>query len=702
MRIRLLGLSLIAILATLSPASGQEVTDADPIAGWTAPPFWSAPAKPAGDKEGLAALASDVAEVIPSPPMPFVAVNPCRIADTRGLGFTGQAGPPAISVGVTRTFQVSGTVGGVTTQCGIPVAAQAVSFQFSVTGMNSAGNLIAWPEGVPPTTSVLNWNASSVAIGSGTVVGLSGAGAVNVQLNGNAGATTQLIIDVNGYYSPVGIVNTLNSLSGNVTLAAGTNVTITPAGNTLTVASTGGGSGWSLTGNAGTTPGTNFLGTTGNQRLEIKVNNERVFRLEPTLGAPNVIGGSSGNSVTTGAEGAAIAGGGEESLPNRVTDDYGAVGGGHDNQAGDAAGDASDRKAATVGGGESNTASGIYSTVSGGAVNSASGDLATIGGGLDNAVTDTFGTVAGGSANRAGDAAGTRTDREYATVGGGQSNVASGTYSTVPGGANNLAGGNYSFAAGRRAMTNAVGAFVWADSTDADFFSAIANGFVVRANGGTLFASNAGIFLVAFSGLSSPGVFQPQANDAGFTGAVVRVNKHGSSTADFLRCQDVFVSAAQKCHINALGTFVAGSDFAEALPAKGGKQGFEPGDVLVMSRDSAGSVEKSSARYDTRAIGVYSTRPGFLGADKNGETRVDPDDIPVAITGIVPTKVTAENGPIEPGDLLTTSSTSGHAMKAKPVSVGGVEIHPPGTILGKALDSLDGERGVIRVLVMAR
>jgi hypothetical protein len=68
----------------------------------------------------------------------------------------------------------------------------------------------------------------------------------------------------------------------------------------------------------------------------------------------------------------------------------------------------------------------------------------------------------------------------------------------------------------------------------------------------------------------------------------------------------------------------------------------------------------------------------------------------------VPTKVTAENGPIEPGDLLTTSSTPGHAMKAKPVSVGGVEIHPPGTILGKALQPFSGEKGVIKMLVQGR
>ena len=73
--------------------------------------------------------------------------------------------------------------------------------------------------------------------------------------------------------------------------------------------------------------------------------------------------------------------------------------------------------------------------------------------------------------------------------------------------------------------------------------------------------------------------------------------------------------------------------------------------------------------------------------------------IPMAITGIVPCKVSDENGPIEIGDLLVTSSTSGHAMKAKAVEIGGIEIHRPGTVIGKALEELRSGKGVIEVLV---
>ena len=71
------------------------------------------------------------------------------------------------------------------------------------------------------------------------------------------------------------------------------------------------------------------------------------------------------------------------------------------------------------------------------------------------------------------------------------------------------------------------------------------------------------------------------------------------------------------------------------------------------------------------------------------------DEIPVAITGVVPVKVTAENGPIRPGDLLTSSSSVGKAMRAG--------MHPAvGTVLGKSLGFLSRRQGVITMLVMQR
>jgi hypothetical protein len=206
------------------------------------------------------------------------------------------------------------------------------------------------------------------------------------------------------------------------------------------------GGGWSLTGNVGTTPGTNFLGTIDNQALELYVNSARALRLEPDATSPNLVGGYSGNSVTTGVHGAVIGGGGDGAYPNQVTDHYGTVGGGQGNQAGSDSGGAYDAFYATVGGGYRNTASDSYATVGGGAINTADDSFATIGGGRENTVT--------------------------------------GEYATVPGGSSNSAEGSYSLAAGRRARSTHTGSFVWADSTNADFASTANDQFAVRASGG--------------------------------------------------------------------------------------------------------------------------------------------------------------------------------------------------------------------------
>ena len=151
----------------------------------------------------------------------------------------------------------------------------------------------------------------------------------------------------------------------------------------------------------------------------------------------------------------------------------------------------------------------------------------------------------------------------------------------------------------------------------------------------------------------------------------------------------------RKFHIDKDGTFVGGSDFAESLPVAGDPASYEPGDVLVISLDRPGGVEKCSRTYDGLVVGVYSTRPGFLGADKEGATEVAADEVPVAVLGIVPVKVTDENGAIQPGDLLTTSSTAGHAMRCA-----GVDLCF-GRTLGKALEGLPAgqHRGVIQMLV---
>lgn len=182
---------------------------------------------------------------------------------------------------------------------------------------------------------------------------------------------------------------------------------------------------WTLKGNDGTTPGTNFLGTTDDEALELHVNGERALRLEPNATSPNLIGGYSGNTIESGAVGATIAGGGAASEENRVFYDYGTIGGGWNNQAGDDGGQTY-KRGATVGGGQQNTASGLHSTVGGGHLNTASHDSATVGGGSSNTANFPSSTVGGGTSNTA--------SSSQATVAGGYYNTASGSYSTVVGG----------------------------------------------------------------------------------------------------------------------------------------------------------------------------------------------------------------------------------------------------------------------------
>jgi hypothetical protein len=152
--------------------------------------------------------------------------------------------------------------------------------------------------------------------------------------------------------------------------------------------------------------------------------------------------------------------------------------------------------------------------------------------------------------------------------------------------------------------------------------------------------------------------------------------------------------AVRKFHIDNNGAFFAKSftansnDYAELLP---GDADLEPGDVLLVGED--GRLVRSARPAQAAVVGVVSTEPGILGG--LGEGGDPTGKVPLAIVGIVPTKVSAENGAIKPGDLLTTASTPAHAMKATLPA-------PQGTLLGKALEPLGEGTGVIRVLVSLR
>ena len=95
----------------------------------------------------------------------------------------------------------------------------------------------------------------------------------------------------------------------------------------------------------------------------------------------------------------------------------------------------------------------------------------------------------------------------------------------------------------------------------------------------------------------------------------------------------------------------------------------EAGDVLVADPETEKSVLKSSVPYQVSVVGVVSTDPQLVMGmelvvdEETGEPLEGVKATRLALTGRVPVKITEENGPVRPGDLLTTSSTPGHAMK---------------------------------------
>lgn len=244
--------------------------------------------------------------------------------------------------------------------------------------------------------------------------------------------------------------------------------------------STGSGNYWSLSGNAGTNPATDFLGTTDNVTLTLGVQNEAVITLSPS---GSVAIGGLNNVITVGGGGSTIGGGESNQIDNVwatigggwgnfVNGSYATIGGGHLNHAAAltatiAGGEhiSATGQASTVGGGFYNVVTDDYAFVGGGAYNNntgytavigggrnntvnASGDFAVIGGGVGNGVAGNFPTVGGGSYNYAV-VTGT-------VIGGGSTNYVSGVYGTIAGGTGNqvlhdqatIAGGSGNVAAG--------------------------------------------------------------------------------------------------------------------------------------------------------------------------------------------------------------------------------------------------------------
>ncbi len=136
--------------------------------------------------------------------------------------------------------------------------------------------------------------------------------------------------------------------------------------------------------------------------------------------------------------------------------------------------------------------------------------------------------------------------------------------------------------------------------------------------------------------------------------------------------------------------YLSGADCAEQFDFAG-SQPPAPGTLLVMGDN--GALVESHASYDKKVVGVVAGagtyRPGIV-MDKNV---TDAPRVVISLMGKTYCKVDAEYGPVEVGDLLTSSPTPGYAMKASDVTLAF------GSVVGKALRSQESGRGIIPILI---
>lgn len=140
-------------------------------------------------------------------------------------------------------------------------------------------------------------------------------------------------------------------------------------------------------------------------------------------------------------------------------------------------------------------------------------------------------------------------------------------------------------------------------------------------------------------------------------------------------------------------TILGGADLAEQFPVSE-TAAAEPGTVMAIDPDHPGRMQVARGAYCKRVAGVISGASGLAAGMVLSDGPPSAGDRPIALSGRVWVKCTAEQAAIEPGDLLTTADAPGLAMRAADRE------RAYGAVIGKAMSGLKrGEKGLVLVLV---
>jgi hypothetical protein len=168
----------------------------------------------------------------------------------------------------------------------------------------------------------------------------------------------------------------------------------------------------------------------------------------------------------------------------------------------------------------------------------------------------------------------------------------------------------------------------------------------------------------------------------------------GSMNANILNVGFWNTAAGAYMHIFCSSiTINGGSDLAEPFQVSSPSGEIPQGSVVVIDKEHPGHLKVSSHAYDTRVAGVVSGANGINPGIQMQQQGLLEGGKNVALTGRVYVLADAADGAIEPGDLLTTSDTPGHAMKVSD------HARASGAILGKAMTGLKQGQGMVLVLV---